>query len=318
VGTPARNGRIFELQYDGVEVLVHRQADKEITTFHTPIGAVRQVVGFSETLDKQGLPGRVEEHVLKGPKDYRVWEWIVQHCHYVPTYDSYQAYDEDIGEDGLPLVPAGENPFYEFLEVLAGYENAFYQLKDHTQEVEHLLTVMTEVQRERLWPVVADSPAQLLLHGSHLSSQLTPPALFEKYILPYYTEFLPLLHDRGKWVAMHADADTSRILDLIERTGWDMVECFVSAPMVPVTLAQARQAWGNRVIIWGGLPSILLAPSMPEEEFQAYVDELFDVIAPGDAFILGVADNVMPDSLIGRIAWISEEVERRGWYPTGA
>jgi hypothetical protein len=39
---------------------------------------------------------------------------------------------------------------------------------------------------------------------------------------------------------MHADADTSRILDLIEQGGWDMVECFVTAPMASITLEQAK------------------------------------------------------------------------------
>jgi uroporphyrinogen-III decarboxylase len=318
VGTPARDGRIFEVQYPGVQVSTWDEGAKRILEYRTPLGAVRQVTGFSETLDRQGLPGRVEEHLLKGPEDYRVWEWMLERCRYVPTYDAFRSYDAQIGGDGLPLVPAGENPFYEFLEVLAGYQDAFYQLADHPREVERLLTVMAEVHRERLWPVVADSPAQLLLNGSHLSSQFTPPALFEKHILPYYQEFIPLMHERGKWVAMHADADASRILALIERAGWDMVECFVTAPMVPLTLAQAREAWEERVIIWGGLPSLLLSPSVPEKEFRAYVLELFDIIAPGDAFILGVADNVMPDSLIDRIAWVSEQVEARGWYPIGA
>ena len=54
---------------------------------------------------------------------------------------------------------------------------------------------------------------------------------------------------------------------------------------------------------------------MSETEFRSYVDHLFEVIAPGDAFILGVADNVMADSLVDRIAWISEQVELKGWYP---
>jgi hypothetical protein len=85
--------------------------------------------------------------------------------------------------------------------------------------------------------------------------------------------------------------------------------------MVPLTLRQARDAWGDRVIIWGGLPSLLLAPSVPEEEFRAYMYKLLETVAPGDAFILGVADNVMPDSLIERVAWVSELIEERGWYP---
>ena len=94
-----------------------------------------------------------------------------------------------------------------------------------------------------------------------------------------------------------------------------MVECFVTAPMVPLTLRDARQRLGTRVAIWGGIPSSLLSPSASENDFRRYVQELLDIIAPGDAFILGVADNVMPDSLIDRVAWVSEIIERRGSYP---
>ena len=97
-----------------------------------------------------------------------------------------------------------------------------------------------------------------------------------------------------------------------------MVECLVTEPMVPFSLEQARETWDTRVVIHGGLPSTLLSPSTSEDDFRAYVYRLFDIIAPGDAFILGVSDNVMPDSLIDRVAWVSEAVEERGWYPTGS
>ncbi len=38
--------------------------------------------------------------------------------------------------------------------------------------------------------------------------------------------------------------------------------------------------------------------------------QLLGAISPEDAFILGVSDNVMPDSLIDRIAWISDIVAK--------
>jgi hypothetical protein len=310
LGTPARDGRVFDIEQEGLEIVTREEGGRRITEYHTPVGMVRQVMGFSETLTRQGLPGRVQEYPLKEPKDYAVWEWIVEHTHWVPAYDTYKAYDAEIGEDGLPMISVGDVPFHDFLERLAGYEYGFYHLADYPREVEHLLALMAEVQRERMWPVVADCPARLLLHGLHLSSQFTPPRLFEKYILPYYEQFMPLLHDKGIAVAMHADNDTSQILDLIDRAGWDMVECFVSAPMAPVTLEQARAVWGNRIIIWGGVPSTLLSPNVPEDEFRAYMRQLLGAISPEDAFILGVSDNVMPDSLIDRIAWISDIVAK--------
>ena len=126
---------------------------------------------------------------------------------------------------------------------------------------------------------------------------------------------MPLMHAHGKAVAMHADNDTSLILDLLERAGYDMLECFVTAPMVPLTLARAREILGNRVILYGGLPSLTFSPSFDEQSFREYVYQMLDIIAPGDAFVLGVADNVMPDSLIERVAWASEVVQERGQYP---
>lgn len=315
LGTPARDGKIMEERLEGVEIVITREGLLEKVTYYTPVGKVETLMRHSDDLDRLGLPGRIVSYPLKSPKDYTVWRWIVEHTHWVPTYDAYRAYDAEIGEDGLPMVSVGDVPFHEWLEKLAGYEYGFYHLADFPQEVESLLGLMWEVQRERLWPVIAESPARFVLHGAHLSSQFTPPRLFRRYILPYYAELMPLLHGQGIRVAMHADNDTSQILELIREVGWDVVECFVTAPMVPLTLERAREVWGNEVIIWGGLPSILLSPSVPEETFRDYVNHLWGVIAPGDAFILGVADNVMPDSLIERIRWVSEQVNEKGRYP---
>ena len=316
---PAKQGQIVAVHYEGVEIVQKAEDGLTFTEYHTPVGSVRRASGHSETLRSQGMGGRVQQNLLNGPADYRVWEWVMEHAVWEPTYDAYRSYDAEVGGDGLPIVQFDycDAPFHWFLLHGAGYGDGFYQLHDYPAEVEHLLAVMTEVQRARNWPVLAESPARVLLHGVHHSSAFTPPPLYEKYILPYYQEFIPLMHDHGKAVALHADNDVSAIAPLIERAGYDMVECFVTAPMVPLTLERAREVWGTRVIIHGGLPSLLLAPSVNEEEFRAYVDRLFDIIAPGEAFILGVSDNVMPDSLIDRVAWVSEVVEERGWYPIG-
>jgi uroporphyrinogen-III decarboxylase len=166
-----------------------------------------------------------------------------------------------------------------------------------------------------VWPLIADSPAKLILHGMHLSSQMTPPTVFERYIAPYYREMSALLRSRNKVLTMHADNDVLAILGNIEEAGFDMVECFVTAPMVETTLEEARATWGNRVIIWGGVPSAVLEDPYTDGQFDAYMDELFHTIAPGDAFILGVADNVMPGAKMDRVRRITEMVRHSGAVP---
>jgi hypothetical protein len=80
-------------------------------------------------------------------------------------------------------------------------------------------------------------------------------------------------------------------------------------------LAEARAAWEDRVIIWGGVPSVILEDPFTDEQFEGYLDDLFRTIAPGRAFILGIADNAMPGSKIERIARITQIVQQRGKVP---
>ena len=42
--------------------------------------------------------------------------------------------------------------------------------------------------------VVLDSPARLILAGFHFHSQMTPPRLFRRYMLPYFCAFADRLH----------------------------------------------------------------------------------------------------------------------------
>ena len=317
MGTAARGGQICATEQRG-DVEVTTQPEGEAitrTTYRTPAGSISVRHRYSAELALAGIGGMEIEHRIKGPEDYPVVEYLMQHTHYVPTYDTYLEYEAEIGDEGYPLVSAGDCPFHTFLQKLVGYQNAYYHLVDYPDKVEHLLGVLEEVERERLWPVVAESPARLILHGVHFDSLMTPPPLFERHITPFYKDFSELLHQHGKTLAMHADNDSRLILKHLREAGFDMVETFTTAPQVSCTLEAAREAWGTDMIIWGGVPSVLLESAYSEAEFEAYMRDLFKTIAPGAAFILGVADNIMRDALLPRLERIAEMVELWGEYP---
>lgn len=314
-GNPARDGKIFSVRYEGLEVRNERAPGVARQRFITPHGEVTFGRILSEKVSgttDQGLP---LEHPIHSVDDYKVLEYIAEHTYYDPCYDQYLEYEAAVGDEGYPMVSCGDVPFHYFLLHLAGYNQAYFEMVDHAEEFERLITVMEQVDRERLWPVVADSPARLILHGVHFDSQMTPPHMFRKYMTPYYKDFSALLHSRGKSLTWHADDDSKDILAEVKAAGFDMSECFCTSPMVEVTLEEARAAWGTDVTIFGGVPSIVLEPTYPDVEFEAYLRGVFRTIAPGDAFILGVADNVMPTSLIERVERISDFVEQYGTYP---
>ncbi len=315
-GTAAREGVVYRTEIRDVEIRTHRPTEMEtLTEYVTPVGTVTARLRATDRLRSQGIQDAEVEFVLKRREDYPVVEYLVEHTHYTPAFEQYERYEREVGDDGYPMVNCGDCPLHHWMRALAGYDRAYYHLNDYPNQVERLLGVLTDRIREQIWPAMLDSPARLLMHGHHLSSQMTPPPLFERYILPYYQELSPRIRARGKVLAMHADNDTRAILSHIEQAGIAMAECFATYPMVPTTLAEARAAWGDRVIIFGGVPSVILEDPYTDQQFEQYMDDLFRTIAPGKAFILGIADNAMPGSKIERIRRITEMVDRRGAYP---
>ncbi len=316
LGTPAREGTVFRTELNGVEVEQRWIDDLHMRTeYRTPVGTVSTMFQGSEVLRQQAIQDLQVEFMLKTEQDYPVVQYILENTNVIPTYAEYEQYEAEVGDDGYPMVACGDCPFHHWMRALVGYDQAFFHLADFPDEVERLLATMTQLDEEVYWPVLADSPAKLLLHGVHFSSYMTPPSMFEKYMLGYYQKLSALLRSRDKTMTLHGDNETHQILGHIKRAGYGMVECFVTHPMVETTLAQARAAWGNDVIIWGGVPSVILEDPYTDDEFEREMEGIFRAIAPGDAFILGVADNVMPGAKLERVRRITEMVEEIGAYP---
>ena len=245
MGNPARDGNVHSVRMEGVEVTTRHKGGEEITEWRTPVGSVFRRIAVTPELEADSIHGRIVEFPLKGPADYKVWEYVAEHTYYNPTYEAYLDYEKSVGDEGYPLVSAGDVPLHIFLQQLSGYSSAFLQLADYPSEVEHLLTVMAQVEKERLWPVLVDSPARLICHGYHFDSQITSPPLFAKFIKPYYQEFSKLLHAKGKTLSFHADNDTRLLFDLVLESGYDMAECYTTAPMVKTTLKESPRRGVN-------------------------------------------------------------------------
>lgn len=308
MGTPARDAKIFSSRMLNVEVKVKHNDDETFTEYITPVGIVSTKHVVVDKLSKAGIGSYQTENMIKKPEDYDVVEYIIENTKFTPTYDQYIAYDREIGDDGLPLVGIGADPMYQIMREYLGYEKIYFEMVDHPDKIERLLKVLTHKAKE-MQKIALESPARMILHGEHFDSMMTPPPIFEEYFKPYFKEFSDLLHSKGKILVCHADADSSLLLDLIKDSGFDMAEVFTTAPMVPCTLEQARKAWGNDVIIWGGIPSIILCEPFSDDAFEKYMQDLFQTVADGKSFILGVADNVMPETIFERLVRVSEMVK---------
>jgi len=82
-------------------------------------------------------------------------------------------------------------------------------------------------------------------------------------------------------------------------------------PMTHCRLDEIRAGFGERVTIWGGIPSVLLCrDSTPEADFRAYIDEVMERYGHSTRFVLGVSDMVTADCEWDRMQYITESVNR--------
>jgi hypothetical protein len=310
-----REGHACRTSIKGLETVRREKGDQVRMEYITPVGSVYTLYRQSEELREQGIGMLEVEHMIKGPADYDVVEWIYQNTVIEPTYEEFLAYEHECGDEGVPqdisrlLTPVGH-----LLRDLIGYNDAYLHLYDYPDKFERLLRVMVDVEWEA-HRVLAASPALVIHHGEHFDSQMTPPPIFKTYFLPYLKEVTAYYHQHGKLVMGHLDADLTGLEEMVLESGYDIGECVTTFPLVPMTLQRLREVWGNRLIIWGGLPSTILSEPYTDEEFEAYMRELFRIIAPGDAFILGVADNVMGDTRWERMERVLPLIEEYGQYP---
>ena len=305
---------VVKLETDGFETLTTTRGDETFTEYITPICTVTSRQVYNEIMRVSGVTAPyLTEHIIKRPEDYDIAEYIFEHTRPVPCYENFQKIADQIGGDGFVLGGKIECPYQHWLLRLTGYETAFAHLHDCTERTERFLRALTDWTRE-VYRVMLDSPAEVILSGDNFDGTITHPKLFRRYCVPFFQEFTSELHKRGKWLASHIDGEPSPLLQVFTESGIDIAESFTPAPMTRAPLTEAQRIWGDRMLIWGGIPSVILCPSTADKDFERFADDLFSNAVPSGNLILGVGDNIVADAILDRVIRISQLVRERGNY----
>ena len=253
----------------------------------------------------------VSEHVIKEPKDYKVLGYIFKNIKIHPAYEGYRQWQREVGEKGFATA-FGNNAAGPMQHIMRDFLDAtrFYlETHDHPREMWQLSEDM-EPYFDQLFKVFEDSPAEVVLFGANYDEMITYPPFFKNHILPWLQRCAERLHARGKLLLCHCDGENKGLLDLIAESGMDIAEAICPQPMTKVTVTDVKKAFHGKVTIFGGIPSVaFLKESMPDEEFERFMRNLFAEISPGDRFILGISDTTPPDAQFERLLRITEMVK---------
>ena len=183
---------------------------------------------------------------------------------------------------------------------------------DHPDELAQLARCM-EPYWEQLLEVAVHCPAEVVFLGANYDATVQNPRFFAEHILPWLQHAADRLHAQGKYLLTHTDGENTGLLPLYLESGFDVADSICPAPMTKLTFRQVRDTFAGRITIMGGIPSVALLPlSMPEREFDAFLDEFFEAIGCGDHLILGISDTTPPAADFNRIVKIGKRVEAFG------
>jgi uroporphyrinogen-III decarboxylase len=311
-------GYPYRIELGDVERVVRKDGPVTHVEYRTSVGTATSTITYTEEMRKAGASvAWVDEPVIKTVDDYRVVGHIFRNVRVVPDWDNYRAYEAQLGERSF-AVGAGLgsiSPVHHLMKDLMNHTDFYFQLADHPKEIAQLVEDMTPFYT-RLVEILADSPAEVVLMGANYDDTITYPPLFKKHMLPWMQRWAGVLHAKGKLFLSHCDGENDGILDMLADSGMDVAESVCAPPMVEVSMGRLRAAFGGKITIFGGVPSVaLIADSMSDDEFEAYMRALFREIAPGDRFILGVSDMVPPDAKWERLVRMAEMVEQWGTLP---
>ncbi|HEX78185.1 MAG TPA: hypothetical protein G4O03_07245 [Dehalococcoidia bacterium] len=311
-GTQLRHMRIWRIEYDNLEVVIQENPPYRTTEWRTPLGSVTLKTRF---IPQEGAWNVHEvDYPFRSKEDYPVIEYILENTRIVPDLSEYYQMERMVGGDGMVITGMDEySPMQAIMRYWIGYERFFYELHDHPAQIERLYELEKEVAKQKL-QILAESPVEIPMLCANWSDEFHTP-IFRKYFVPWLRGASDYLHARGKLTQVHIDGEMRRLLPFFLETGIDVAEAWSPAPMTSVTTAELRKALGDEVTIWGGIPAVLFEPQYTEEEFDAYIMNLFKEISPGYNFIVGMGDTLPFDGKIERVGRVAELIDKFGRVP---
>ena len=282
----------------------------EITwRIETPIGAIERARRWAAS----SYSWNVSRWGITTAQDLRVLAYALSRRQYRPAWERYTPWTDALGDLGVVYAPLGYSAIGHLLSYWMGVEKTIYATVD-------MPSVMAEVVdqiNENLLVCVdmlCRGPAEVILLGDNLSSDVQPPNFFKKWSEPFYRRAVERIRDAGKFSAVHIDGRLQGLLGRFAKLGASCADAVTPAPMGDLTPQQCRAEAGPDMILSGGVPPNLWLPTVSDENFARAVLDWLATRKQSPRLVAGAGDQVPPGAPVYRIEMMRELVERHGRF----
>lgn len=251
--------------------------------------------------------------MVNTPDDLPALRYWREHCHYLPNEEEALRRHALVGDLGVILCYLPRSPFMDLVTELAGIRNIVNIWMEAPDAFEETMEVLF-ASADRAAEIATKVPADCLMIPENLSSEVVGARFYDRYLRDWEIKWAQAIRDAGKVSFIHMDGTLRGLLSRVGSTGLDVIEAVTPQPVGDVPMDELRALAGPDPILWGGLPGIYFTPLVSDAEFERHVREVLEVMVADRRMVLGVADQVPPDGLRSRVAWVVELVERYGRY----
>ena len=308
----AINASFWSASYpDDVKVTVSKEDGGRTIrwSYHTPLGAISR----TRIWEPETYSWAIRDWGCEGEDDLRVLAYAEGRRTFAPHWDRYHSWMEEIGDTGVAYVSAGYSAMGHLLCYWMGAERTAYAVADWPDTVAEVIDQIN-ASALRLVDMLAEGPAEIIIMGDNISSDLQPPHFFARWSRPFYREAIGRLQAAGKYVAVHIDGLLRGALDMFRDIGTDAADAVTPAPGGDLTPGECREEAGERLILSGGVAPCLWLPNVPRADFEKAVREWLALRKSSPRLIAAAGDQVPPGAEENRITLMRDLVETEGRF----
>lgn len=299
IGIASTRNKAFMEKVSNVGISTREKGLESHTKLETPFGCLNTVYRTTRELESHGVRGILTEFAIKTLKDIDAACFVVENTEIVALHDEINNEMDIVGDDGIVVARAGYLPFHDIIRNWAGYEKFYYLYNDFPGHIEKLLDVLKE-KFLKIVKILLESPAEIITIDGHFNTALIPPYIYKEHLLEKLQKLSKKLHEKGKFMCSHTDAEMKGMLGLYAESGFDIAESYTPPPMTNTSVKEAFQAWEGKVTLWGGIASIMFSSQTSSTDFEKHLYDLKDKVNK-EKFIAGIGDNAPTDGIFERL-----------------
>ena len=178
---------------------------------------------------------------------------------------------------------------------LMGTQGAVMMAMDAPAAFGQLIDTIAETDYARTELAASTDGVDLVCQrGWYSLTDFWSPRLFDRYVYPHLAELAAAAHRHGKKFGYVMTTGVERLGSRLADAGVDVLY-FVDPVLDRISLEKARELFGDRMTMVGGLNALGLASGDPQR-IREDVRRAIEVLGPTNRFILHPLDAIFPDT----------------------